>query len=383
MTIETTSDFEVNLIRGESVDGFMESSSDQGFSHKDDVAQLSTAGPQAGEYDTRNYDFGVKENQKTLGGAFFQQGIDPLAESEVNDLVRLYFDEAASVSLLTAAQEVELAKSVERGWRARKKLASNSLSQKEREKFQHLVVEGWESRQHLIVANARLVISIAKKYMHRGLPFIDLIQEGNIGLMRAAKKFDYRRGFKFSTYATWWIRQSITRAISNTSRTIRIPSHMGDKISKMFRTRNLLKHKLQREPSMEELAIGLEVPPEELELIIKATYELQSLETPVGNQDDLLLGELIEDEKSPSPEDSTAQSMMQEDLSSAIDENLPSREARIIRLRFGLDDGKIHSLNEVGKKLGVTRERVRQIEAQALKKLGDPKVRQQLWDYKA
>src|SRR5690606_30523666 len=220
-----------------------------------------------------------------------------------------------------------------------------------------------------------------KKNMNRGLPLIDLIQEGNIGLMRAAKKFDYRLGFKFSTYATWWIRQAITRAISNKSRTIRIPAHMGDKIAKMMRMKNTLKQELKREATLAELAEALEVSPDEIELITTAGYQPHSLETPIGSDEDSVLGELIEDETSPSPEESTAQSLLEQDLARTIDETLPLREARILRLRFGLDDGKVHSLSDVGRKLGVTRERVRQIEAQALRKLRDPRVRSRLKDY--
>jgi RNA polymerase primary sigma factor len=308
---------------------------------------------------------------------------DPLAEAETGDLVRLYFNEAASVPLLTGAEEVDLAKKMERGNKARAQLAQKGLSATKRAELQEAVQVGWDARQHIIVANSRLVISIAKKNMNRGLPLIDLIQEGNIGLMRAAKKFDYRRGFKFSTYATWWIRQAITRAISNKSRTIRIPAHMGDKIAKMMRMKNTLKQELKREPTLVELADALEVSSEEMELITTAGYQPHSLETPIGSDEDSVLGELIEDETAPSPEESTAQSLLEQDLARTIDETLPLREARILRLRFGLDDGKVHSLSDVGRKLGVTRERVRQIEAQALRKLRDPRVRSRLKDYVA
>lgn len=306
---------------------------------------------------------------------------DPLAEAETGDLVRLYFNEAASVPLLTGSEEVTIAKQMERGNTAREKLATKNLSASKRTQLMQEVQEGWDARQHLIVANSRLVISIAKKNMNRGLPLIDLIQEGNIGLMRAAKKFDYRRGFKFSTYATWWIRQAITRAISNKSRTIRIPAHMGDKIAKMMRTKNVLKQELKREPTTVEIADSLDTSPQEIELITKAAFQPHSLETPIGSEEDSVLGELIEDETSPSPEETTAQTLLEEDLSRTIDETLPLREARILRLRFGLDDGKVHSLSDVGRKLGVTRERVRQIEAQALRKLRDPRVRHRLKDY--
>jgi RNA polymerase primary sigma factor len=276
---------------------------------------------------------------------------------------------------------VKLAKAMERGNKARAKLAEKNLSATKRQELLKEVQEGWDSRQHIIVANSRLVISIAKKNMNRGLPLIDLIQEGNIGLMRAAKKFDYRRGFKFSTYATWWIRQAITRAISNKSRTIRIPAHMGDKIAKLMRTKNMMKQELKREPTLMEMADALDTTPQEIELITKAAFQPHSLETPIGSDEDSVLGELIEDETAPSPEESTAQTLLQEDLFRTIEDTLPLREARILRLRFGLDDGRVHSLSDVGRRLGVTRERVRQIEAQALRKLRDPRVRSRLKDY--
>ncbi len=308
---------------------------------------------------------------------------DTFAEAETGDLVRLYFNEAASVPLLKAEEEVTLAKAMERGNKARAKLAEKSLSASKRTELLRDVQEGWDARQHIIVANSRLVISIAKKNMNRGLPLIDLIQEGNIGLMRAAKKFDYHRGFKFSTYATWWIRQAITRAISNKSRTIRIPAHMGDKIAKMMRLKNTMKQELKREPTLMELSDALDVSPDEIELITTAAYQPHSLETPIGSEEDSVLGDILEDETSPSPEETTAQALLEEDLAKTIEETLPLREARILRLRFGLDDGKVHSLSDVGRKLGVTRERVRQIEAQALRKLRDPRVRSRLKDYVA
>jgi RNA polymerase primary sigma factor len=302
-------------------------------------------------------------------------------ETDTSDLVRLYFNEAASVPLLTAKEEVNLAKAMERGNAGRAKLAEKGLSPAKRKQYLEEVQKGWDARQHLIVANSRLVISIAKKNMNRGLPLIDLIQEGNIGLMRAAKKFDYRRGFKFSTYATWWIRQAITRAISNKSRTIRIPAHMGDKIAKLMRMKNTLKQEYRREPTLLELSDALDTSPQEVELITKAAFQPHSLETPIGQDEDSVLGEIIEDETAPSPEESTAQTLLQEDLFKTIEDTLPLREARILRLRFGLDDGRVHSLSDVGRKLGVTRERVRQIEAQALRKLRDPRVRHRLKDY--
>ena len=399
MTVQTIEAFEHEMLEDEALTRLLELGREQGFVSIDDVLQvvpgeqrqaeqleeifetLLNAGIPLSEEDEHEISQNGKSSKKVEEPKEYTPAEEPLAEAEVNDLVRLYFNEAASVPLLTSEEEVKLAKAMERGRKASEKMSAKGLSADESEKLLILITEGWEARQHLIVANSRLVISIAKKNMGRGLPLIDLIQEGNIGLRRAAKKFDYRRGFKFSTYATWWIRQAITRSISNKSRTIRIPAHMGDKISKLMRTKNIMKQQLHREPSMEELAENLEIPPQEVELIIKAAYQPHSLETPIGNEEDSVLGELIEDEMAPSPEDSTTQTMMEEDLARTIDETLPLREARILRLRFGLDDGKIHSLSDVGRKLGVTRERVRQIEAQALRKLRDPRVQQRLSDY--
>jgi RNA polymerase primary sigma factor len=322
------------------------------------------------------------DEPEAIGGAYDAHE-DHHIDTDTSDLVRMYFNEAASIPLLKAEEEVSLAKAMERGNKARAQLAKKDITAAKRKQLLEHVQEGWDARQHIIVANSRLVISIAKKNMNRGLPLIDLIQEGNIGLMRAAKKFDYRRGFKFSTYATWWIRQAITRAISNKSRTIRIPAHMGDKIAKLMRMKNTMKQELKREPTLMELADALDTNPQEVELITKAAFQPHSLETPIGSDEDSVLGELIEDETSPSPEESTSQTLLEEDLSRTIDETLPLREARILRLRFGLDDGRVHSLSDVGRKLGVTRERVRQIEAQALRKLRDPRVRSRLKDYVA
>jgi RNA polymerase primary sigma factor len=329
--------------------------------------------------DKIDYSIGLKDKSSSFR---FPVNEDPaLSESEVSNLVLLYFNDATRSPLLTASQDVELSKSIERGRQARKKLTEKTLDEKELKELQRLIIESWDSSQQLIIANSRLVISIAKKYLDRGLPFLDLIQEGNIGLMRALKKFEYRRGFRFGTYATWWIRQSITRAIANKSRTIRIPAHMSEKISNMYRVKNLLKKELVREPSKEELAIKLDISIKEIDLIIKTSFETQSLEKPIGNEQDLVLGDVIEDDLSPSPEDRTSQLMMQYDLSKAIDENLLFHEARIIRLRFGLEDGKTYSKSEIGQKFGVSLHQIRQIEMKAMAKLKNPKILRQLKDY--
>jgi RNA polymerase primary sigma factor len=310
----------------------------------------------------------------------FHEPEDYLANVETKDTVGLYLKEAGRVPLLTPEEEVEITKRMERGLIARERLTKEKLSQEEREELQRQIEDGWAAREHLIRANARLVISVAKKYMGRGVPFLDLIQEGNIGLMRAAKKFDHNRGYKFSTYATWWIRQAVTRAIADQGRTIRIPVHMGDQVSRMLRTQHQLKQKLSRDPSIEELAEALDVPPKKVEEMIKLARYPLSLQMPIGDEEDDTLGDFIEDETIPTPDTTAANNLLHEHLESVLD-MLPPREARILQLRYGLVDGQYLTLNEVGRKMGVTRERVRQIEAQALRRLRTPSIQRALRPY--
>ncbi len=305
---------------------------------------------------------------------------DYLANVETKDTVGLYLKEAGRVPLLTPDEEVEITKRMEIGLNAREKLTTEKLSPQEREELQRQIEDGWAAREHLIRANARLVISVAKKYMGRGVPFLDLIQEGNIGLMRAAKKFDHNRGYKFSTYATWWIRQAVTRAIADQGRTIRIPVHMGDQVSRMLRTQHQLKQKLSRDPSIEELAEALDVPPKKVEEMIKLARYPLSLQMPIGDEEDDTLGDFIEDDSIPTPDTTAANNLLHEHLESVLD-MLPPREARILQLRYGLVDGQYLTLNEVGRKMGVTRERVRQIEAQALRRLRTPNIQRALRPY--
>ncbi len=305
---------------------------------------------------------------------------DYLANVETKDTVGLYLKEAGRVPLLTPDEEVEITKRMEIGLNAREKLTTEKLSAQEREELQRQIEDGWAAREHLIRANARLVISVAKKYMGRGVPFLDLIQEGNIGLMRAAKKFDHNRGYKFSTYATWWIRQAVTRAIADQGRTIRIPVHMGDQVSRMLRTQHQLKQKLSRDPSIEELAEALDVPPKKVEEMIKLARYPLSLQMPIGDEEDDTLGDFIEDDSIPTPDTTAANNLLHEHLESVLD-MLPPREARILQLRYGLVDGQYLTLNEVGRKMGVTRERVRQIEAQALRRLRTPNIQRALRPY--
>ena len=299
---------------------------------------------------------------------------------EIDDTIGLYLKEIGRVPLLTAEEEVMLAKRMEAGQIAQEKLNQDGLNPEERTKLEKIVQDGLAAREHLIRANSRLVISVAKKYIGRGVPFLDLIQEGNIGLIRAANKFNYKLGHKFSTYATWWIRQAVTRAIADQSRTIRVPVHMGDQINKLLRTAHRLTQELGREPTIEELAAALEIPTRKAEEMLKVARRPLSLEMPTDDEEDSELGDFIEDEDSPAPEDEVTLSMLRELLQEML-QNLPPREVRILQLRYGLVDGETYTLEEVGKKLGVTRERVRQIEAQALSRLRHPTHARKLRDF--
>ena len=305
---------------------------------------------------------------------------DYLANIDTDDPVGLYLKEVSYVPLLTATEEVELAQSIEAGRAAREELARGKVSTRRRLELCRVIEDGWQARDHLITANARLVISVAKKYMGRGVQFLDLIQEGNIGLIRATKKFDYRRGYKFSTYATWWIRQAVTRAIADQGRTIRVPVHMGDQINKLQRVRHLLTQRLGREPSVEELADALEVPAKKVEKMIQVARFPLSLETPTDDEEDSVLGDFIEDDEAVPPDDTATYNLLREHLGEVLN-GLPPREVRVLRLRYGLLDGQAYTLEEVGRKMGVTRERVRQIESQALFRLRHPTIRWKLRDY--
>ena len=272
----------------------------------------------------------------------------------VDDPVRMYLREIGRIHLLTYEQELDLAK--------------------------RILEDDEEAKQELAEANLRLVVSIAKKYVGRGMLFLDLIQEGNMGLIKAVEKFDYTKGFKFSTYATWWIRQSITRAIADQARTIRIPVHMVETINKVIRTSRHLLQQLGREPSPEELAKELDMTVEKVMEIQKIAQDPVSLETPIGEEDDSHLGDFIQDEDSPAPQDAAAYTLLKEQLKEVMS-TLTPREAKVLRLRFGLDDGKARTLEEVGKEFDVTRERIRQIEAKALRKLRHPSRSRKLKDF--
>jgi RNA polymerase primary sigma factor len=276
---------------------------------------------------------------------------------------------------------VSLAKRIEQGLLARQEISNNvNKSSKRHEELLFLIDDGWIALDHLITANSRLVISIAKKYTHRGVPFLDLIQEGNIGLMRAAKRYDYKRGYKFSTYATWWIRQAVVRALADQSRTIRLPVHRSDQLSKMFRIQYQFQQQFGRNPNISETAEAMGVTAEMIEEISKAALYPLSLDMPTSADDDLVLSDYIEDRESPDPEEVATLSLLRQHLDQVL-ELLPPREAQILKLRFGLSNGETHTLQEVGLKIGVSRERIRQIEIQAMGRLRQPEIQDKLRSY--
>jgi len=279
-----------------------------------------------------------------------------------------YIEEITRAPLLTAEEEVNLTKQVQAARTARRRLAEGGLSPKEQARLESIIEQGTAARERLIMANTRLVLSVAKRYTGRGIPLLDLVHEGIIGLIRATKKFDPARGNRFSTYATWWIRQAITRAIDNHSRTIRLPVHKNIEINKLSYARNGLAQQLGRDPSAEELAEALNVPVDQVHEIMMIGLAPISLELPQDDDENRSLGDLIPDEESPSPEEATIEEMMRAQVRDVL-EDLPMREAQVLMLRFGFQDGKAHTLQEVGKKMGITRERVRQIEMQAMNRL--------------
>jgi RNA polymerase primary sigma factor len=308
--------------------------------------------------------------------------VDSALKAPTNDPVRMYLKEIGRVALLTAQEEVELAQRIEAGVQAEDRFSSTATkySPEEREHLRWIIFDGQRAKRHLVEANLRLVVSIAKRYVGRGMAFLDLIQEGNLGLIRAVEKFDYMKGFKFSTYATWWIRQAITRAIADQARTIRIPVHMVETINKLVRIQRQLLQDLGREPTADEIAEQMEMSPEKVREIQKISQEPVSLETPVGEEDDSALGDFIEDSEAVVPLERASFRLLQEQLESVL-HTLSEREKEVIRLRFGLVDGQPRTLEDVGKKFGVTRERIRQIESKTLSKLRHPSRSQKLRDY--
>jgi len=317
-----------------------------------------------------------KERGYKFGYAMFD-----LSHISVDDSVGLYLKEMASVPLLKTEEEVDLAKRYERGKKAAARLiAGGRHSNKRRDSFQAEVEDGRLARAHIIKANTRLVVSIAKKYVSQGVPFLDLIQEGNLGLMKAVEKFDYRRGFRFSTYATWWIRQAITRAIADQARTIRVPVHMIESINKLLRVSRRLAQEYGHEPSSKEIGQSMELPPQKVREIVKVAQLPVSLEAPIGEDEDSHLGDFIEDRNALPPVDAASRQLLKEQIDDVLS-HLSPRERRVIQLRFGLEDGRSRTLEEVGQEFNVTRERIRQIEAKALRKLRHPSRSRKLKDY--
>ncbi len=342
----------------------------------DEAESTDTSAEQEEEDDVFSERSGVPALSEIIDDAGYRQALD------TDDVVGLYLKEAGRVPLLTAEDEVSLAKRMEQAEFAREKLENEdaSLPLDDVYTLKEIIYDGEMAQEHLIRANARLVISVAKKYIGRGVPFLDLIQEGNIGLIRATNKFEYQRGHKFSTYATWWIRQAVSRAVADQGRTIRVPVHMGDQLNRMRRVQLQLLQELGRDPSIEELAVGMETTPDKVENLLEISRRPVSLETPIDDDGDSTFGDFVEDVNSPAPAEEVATHLLHEQLQQALD-RLPAREAQILRLRYGLEDGRVYTLEEVGQTIGVTRERVRQLEAQALNRLRQSSAHIILRDY--
>jgi RNA polymerase primary sigma factor len=303
-----------------------------------------------------------------------------LSDIAADDAISLYFKEMSQVPLLTREQEVKLAKRLERGREARHQLARNGHDPREQVRLERFIRQGEEARDHLIKANTRLVISVAKKYRGYGLPFLDLIQAGNVGLIKAVDRFDYRRGTKFGTFATWWIRQAVTRTLAQHGRTIRIPVHMSDRIRRLYRAAQRLEQDLGRRPTAEEIAEEVGLEPHKVDWLLRISRRPLSLERPVGEEEGSELGNFIEDESAPSPMQRAEQHLLREKLEEML-ASLSPREVRVLRLRFGLQGDRTYTLREVGDKFGVTRERIRQIERKALRKLRHPRRSRELRSY--
>ncbi|HVF04072.1 MAG TPA: RNA polymerase sigma factor [Frankiaceae bacterium] len=322
-----------------------------------------------------------EEDEDPNRAALLRREEELALKAPTNDPVRMYLKEIGKVPLLTAEEEVDLAKRIEAGLFASEKLATGrKLADRTRKDLEAIERDGQLAKKKLVEANLRLVVSIAKRYVGRGMLFLDLIQEGNLGLIRAVEKFDYTKGYKFSTYATWWIRQAITRAIADQARTIRIPVHMVETINKLIRIQRQLLQDLGREPTPEEIAKEMDLTPDKVREILKVSQEPVSLETPIGEEEDSHLGDFIEDSDAVVPVDAASFILLQEQLDSVL-HTLSEREKKVIQLRFGLTDGHPRTLEEVGREFGVTRERIRQIESKTLSKLRHPSRSQKLRDY--
>jgi RNA polymerase primary sigma factor len=362
---------------------------------RDDVSAIETVLDELDELgiELRQTDAAEKEAEESdkLGGEKDDEikrkndrdaGLADINAVPADDPVGLYFRQMAREPLLTAQEEIELAKRVELGKEAAEQLKelSHNGDYSLRAELVMLAEDGQAAREHLGRANTRLVVSIAKRYMGQGLPFPDLIQEGNVGLMRAVDKYDYKRGNRFSTYATWWIRQAITRALAQKTRTIRIPLHMTERIRQMYRTAQVLEQNLGRRPTPEEIAAEMELPAESVRGMMDASQHAIALERPVGDDGDSEFGDFIEDQDTPSPDDSATQHMLQETIEEVLSELTP-RQSHILRLRFGLSGGEQHTLEEIANKFGLSRERIRQLEKEALRRLRHPRLAHSLRNY--
>jgi RNA polymerase primary sigma factor len=323
------------------------------------------------------------DEEINLPGSDFDPYAANLISVSSDDTIGLYLREMSCVPLLSLEEEQDLAKRIERGRAALCELdrATGRTPIRHRRELEQFSADGQLAREHLIKANTRLVVSIAKRYIGRGVPFLDLIQEGNLGLMKAVEKYEYQRGFRFSTYATWWIRQTITRSIADQGRTIRVPVHMVDRIRQLYKVTHEMEQKLGRVPTNKELATEIAVPVEKVDWMMRVSWLPLSLESPINeDEEDSELGQFVEDQLTPTPIQSVYAKLLRERVEEVL-ETLPPRESRILRLRFGIEDGRYYTLEEVGEKFGLTRERIRQIESKALRRLRHPRRARQLRDY--
>ncbi len=381
----------ISITRDDALTGLLEKAEVQGFISLSDIGE-SYPEPASSDLEQnriiaflRHQGVEVLEEEETLGDDYSISDFDsfiPMERFSTDDSIEIYLKEMGRVPLLSMDEEIHLAMAIEKGREAKHQLLSSNRRMKQQQQceLETLIKEGQLAREHIIKANTRLVVSIAKKYMGRGLPFLDLIQEGNLGLMKAVEKFEYRRGFRFSTYATWWIRQTITRSIADQGRTIRLPVHMTDRIRHLYKVYHGMEQDLGRPPTTQELAAKLDVPIPKVQWMLQVSWIPLSLESPVGDEEDSELGMFVEDQMTPTPAQVTYNNMLRKAVENVL-ATLTPREARIIRLRYGLDDNHPYTLEEVGVKFGLTRERIRQIEGKALKRLRHPYRARQLREY--
>jgi RNA polymerase primary sigma factor len=384
-----------HLEKGEALSVLLEKAEIQGYLTTDDISEIYPWGARDDERLNDMISF-LRRQGIEITDDFSETGLSAFNDSSLleigsnitlehistDDTVGLYLKEMSRVPLLTLEEELSLAKRVERGRQAKRDLShlNGRNDGSRRQELESLVQDGLQAREHLIKANTRLVVSIAKKYIGRGVPFLDLIQEGNLGLMKSIEKFDYKRGFRFSTYATWWIRQTVTRAIADQGRTIRVPVHMTDRIRQMYKAAHELEQELGHPPTAEELAVKMETDTHKVNWMLQVSWSPLSLESPVGDDEDSEFGMFVEDEITPAPSQSAYDNMLREKVDQVLN-TLSPREARILRMRFGLDHDRPYTLEEVGQKFGLTRERIRQIEGKALRRLRHPCRARQLREY--